>query len=169
MPMKCLLLLLLCGMLVPGAGLLAQEDAGQEDRQAETPGAKAGEKGENSLTAEQRQVADRYRELEKLLLRMAELSAPTDPRRAALLRQAVAQSKQRDIDHQFEQLVELLRQERLAVVVKNQGAVQQDLNKLLELLLSEDRSKRIESEKERAARIPQTRQQDHQGAESRPG
>ena len=94
-------------------------------------------------------MAERFRELERLLLRMAELTAPTDPRRAALLRQAVAQSKQRDIDHQFEQLVELLRQERLAVVVKNQGEVQQDLAKLLELLLSEDRTKRIESEKER--------------------
>lgn len=149
MLMKCLWVLLLCGMLVPCASLLAREDAAQTDKKAETPAAKAAEKGESTLTAGQRQVAERYRELEKLLLRMAELTAPTDPRRAALLRQAVAQSKQRDIDHQFEQLVELLRQERLAVVVKNQGEVQQDLNKLLELLLSEDRSKRIESEKER--------------------
>lgn len=149
MPMKYLWVLLLCGLLVPGAGLLAQEASAQTDKKADAPAAKAAEKGESSLTAGQRQVAERYRELEKLLLRMAELTAPTDPRRAALLRQAVAQSKQRDIDHQFEQLVELLRQERLAVVVKNQGAVQQDLNKLLELLLSEDRSKRIESEKER--------------------
>jgi hypothetical protein len=147
--MKYLWVLLLCGLLVPGAGLLAQEDSAQTDKKADAPAAKAAEKGESSLTAGQRQVAERYRELEKLLLRMAELTAPTDQRRAALLRQAVAQSKQRDIDHQFEQLVELLRQERLAVVVKNQGEVQQDLNKLLELLLGEDRSKRIESEKER--------------------
>ena len=149
MHMKCLWVLLLCGMLVPCAGLLAQEDAAKKDDKAESPAAKSAEKGESTLTAGQRQVAERYRELEKLLLRMAELTAPTDPRRAALLRQAVAQSKQRDIDRQFERLVELLRQERLAVVVKNQGEVQQDLNKLLELLLSEDRSKRIESEKER--------------------
>jgi hypothetical protein len=146
--MKRLWLLLFCG-LVSSAGLLAQDNAAQTDKKADAPAAKSPEKGENTLTAGQRQVADRFRELEKLLLRMAELTAPTDPRRAALLRQAVAQSKQRDIDHQFEQLVELLRQERLAVVVKNQGEVQQDLNKLLELLLSEDRSKRIESEKER--------------------
>jgi hypothetical protein len=149
MPIKSLWLLLLCGLVVPGANLLAQEDAARTDKKSEAPAAKTAEKGESTLTAGQRQVAERYRELEKLLLRMAELTAPTDPRRAALLRQAVAQSKQRDIDHQFEQLVELLRQERLAVVVKNQGEVQQDLNKLLELLLSEDRSKRIETEKER--------------------
>ena len=79
---------------------------------------------------------------------MAELTAPSDPRRAALLRQAVAQSEQRHIEQQFDKLVELLRQDRLAVVVTNQGEVQQDLAKLLELLLSEDRSKRIESEKD---------------------
>ena len=104
---------------------------------------------DNVLTTQQLQVADRFRELERLLLRMAELTAPTDPRRAALLRRAVAQSKDRAIEQQFDALLELLRQQRLAAVVKNQGDVQTDLVKLLELLLSEDRSKRIESEKER--------------------
>ncbi len=101
------------------------------------------------LLSKQQQVADRFRELERLMLRMAELTAPTDPRRAALLRQAVAQSKERSIDQQFDALVELLKQERLSAVVKNQSEVHGDLVKLLELLLSEDRSKRIESEKER--------------------
>jgi hypothetical protein len=115
----------------------------------EKPAAKTEPAQAGGLATEQQQVAERFRELEKLLLRMAELTAPTDPRRAALLRQAVAQSKDRDLDHQFEQLVELLRQERLSLVVKNQGEVQQDLVKLLELLLSEDRTKRIESEKAR--------------------
>src|SRR3954447_24135851 len=118
---------------------------------AADPAAKSAEAAadENPLTLEQRQIADRFKELEKLLLRMAELTAPSDPRRAALLRQAVAQSKKRDIDHQFDELLDLLRQQRLATVVKGQGELQQDLNRLLELLLSEDRSKRIESEKER--------------------
>jgi hypothetical protein len=116
----------------------------------DSPEAKPAAKPEGEgLASHQQQVAERFRELERLLLRMAELTAPTDPRRAALLRQAVAQSKQRDIDHQFEQLVDLLKQERLAVVVKGQSEVQQDLARLLELLMSEDRTKRIESEKER--------------------
>ncbi|MEX0977877.1 MAG: hypothetical protein WDZ48_03445 [Pirellulales bacterium] len=104
---------------------------------------------DNPLSTQQSQVADRFRELERLLLRMAELTAPTDPRRAALLRRAVAQSKDRAIEQQLDSLLELLRQQRFAAVVKNQGDVQSDLIKLLELLLSEDRSKRIESEKER--------------------
>ncbi len=143
---------LVCGSLLVCCALsLAQADPepSPEPATEEVPAAPAEPAAENPLTNQQRQVADRFRDLEKLLLRMAELTAPTDPRRAALLQQAVAQSKDRDLDHQFEQLVELLRQERLAVVVKNQGEVHQDLVKLLELLLSEDRSKRIESEKER--------------------
>ena len=95
-------------------------------------------------------MASRFEELERLLLRMAELTAPTDPRRAALLRQAVAQSKQRDIDHQFEDPGRTA-QARAAGrwSSRSQGELQQDLGRLLELLLSEDRSKRIESEKER--------------------
>jgi hypothetical protein len=104
---------------------------------------------EGPLANGQRQVGQRFRDLEKLLLRMAELTAPSDPKRAALLRQAVAQSSERDIDSQFDQLVELLRQEKLSAAVKGQRTVQDDLNKLLELLLSEDRGKRLENEKER--------------------
>src|ERR1700677_1833455 len=65
------------------------------------------------LATEQRQVLDRFSELEKKLLRMAELTAATDPHRAALLRKAVAQSKQQGIESQLAQLVELLEQERL--------------------------------------------------------
>ena len=52
-------------------------------------------------------------------------------------------------------MVELLGQERLAPAVKNQAVVGQDLNRLLELLLSEDRSKRLQSEKERIGRYIQ--------------
>jgi len=158
-----------CAVLFPGI-ILADEGPAARKAEAATEeatqpadvgkaeeGAKPAESGkptdagkkEAALAVQQEQVAERFRELEKLLLRMAELTAPTDARRAALLRQAVAQSKQRDLDHQFDLLIDLLRQERLAVVVKSQGELHQDLIKLLELLLSEDRSKRIEAEKER--------------------
>lgn len=101
------------------------------------------------LSVEQAQIASKYRELEQLLIQMAELTAPTDPRRASLLRRAVAQSKERAIDDQFQSLITLLKEDRLANVVKGQGEVKDDLDKLLALLLSEDRSKRIESEKAR--------------------
>jgi hypothetical protein len=131
------------GEAVPGVA--PSDTADGEVPAEESPAAKAAD----PLLTKQQQVAERFRELERLMLRMAELTAPSDPRRAALLRQAVAQSKERAIDQQFDTLVELLKMDRLSSVVKGQGEVQGDLIKLLELLLSEDRSKRIESEKER--------------------
>ena len=47
-----------------------------------------------------------------VLLRMAELTASTDPRRAALLRKAVAQSEERLIDVQFEAIIGLLNKDQ---------------------------------------------------------
>jgi hypothetical protein len=101
------------------------------------------------LTTEQENVAKRYQDLEKVMLRMAELTAGSDPRRAALLRQAVARSKDRAVDGQFDKLVDLLKQDRLAPAVKGQSDLQDDLQQILDLLLSEDRGQRIESEKEK--------------------
>jgi hypothetical protein len=138
----------------------ASEKPGAEKPGAEKPGAsaKAGP-GEpkpvvepttpDRLAGEQQQVADRFKRLEELLLRMAELSAQSDPRRAALLRKAVAQSKDRLVDPQFEAIVELLRKDQLAPASENQTALGQDLRAMLELLLSENRSKQLESEKAR--------------------
>ena len=71
----------------------------------------------------------------------------TDPKRAALLRQAFAQSKERQIDSQFEDLVKLLEQDQLYQASKGQAAVQQDLNRLLQLLMSGDRDKQIPNER----------------------
>ncbi len=137
---KCAILMLCGCVLAFGSWSRAQDNAAP---------AAASDGGQIDLATRQEQVADRFEELERLLLRMAELTSSTDPRRAALLRRAVAQSKNRAIGDQFDELVELLRQERLAPVVKNQEAVQDELVRLLELLLSEDRTKRIKSEKER--------------------
>ena len=47
----------------------------------------------DKLALEEQRIAEKYKHLEDVLLRMAELSAATDPRRAALLKKAVAQSK----------------------------------------------------------------------------
>jgi hypothetical protein len=101
------------------------------------------------LATEQQQVGERYKRLEELLLRMAELSAGTDPRRAALLRKAVAQSKEKLIGAQFEALVEMLKKEELQRAIENQDLVDKDLAALLTLLESENRAKERESEKQR--------------------
>jgi hypothetical protein len=122
------------------AGPSAEAAAPAEDSSADAP---------NPLLTRQEQIAERFRELERLLLRMAELTESTDPRRAALLRQTVAQSKERAIEDQFGALIELLKKERFSPAVKGQQEIRDDLMRLLELMLSEDRSKHIESEKER--------------------
>lgn len=101
------------------------------------------------LSREQQRIAEQYTHLEEVLLRMGELSAATDPRRAALLRKAVEQSKEQSISVRLNQLVELLGKDQLSRALEGQADVDKDLQTLLELLLSENRSKHIESEKAR--------------------
>jgi len=129
----------------------ARLPAGEEP--AEQPREKAAEKpaatAADPLHAQEQQIAQRYRHLEEVLLRMAELSAGSDPRRAALLRKAVAQSKDRLIGVQFDQIAKLLEKDQLSRAAENQGELDRDLKALLELLLSENRAKRIESERAR--------------------
>jgi hypothetical protein len=101
------------------------------------------------LSIQQRRIAEKYRHLEDVLLRMAELNAAHDPKRAALLKKAVAQSKDQLIGVRFERLVDLLGKDQLSRALENQTDLDQDLRTLLELLMSENRSKAIENEKAR--------------------
>src|SRR6185437_661355 len=87
-----------------------------------------------ALWLDQEQIATKYKRFEEVLMRMAELTAATDPKRAALLRKAVADSKGNMIGLQFDELVKLLKQDQLSKAVTNQGAVEHDLAQLLELL-----------------------------------
>lgn len=119
--------------------------------QAPKPAAGAKPPAPEKLSAAEQQLADRYRHLEEVLLRMAELTSASDPGRAALLKKAVAQSKQQLIGVQFEQLVALLEKDQLSRAIDNQSTLGKDLQGLLELLMSENRAKRIESERARIA------------------
>ena len=74
----------------------------------------------DKLSLEERRIAEKYKHLEDVLLRMAELNAATDPRRAALLKKAVAQSKEQLIGVRFERLVELLGKDQLSRALENQ-------------------------------------------------
>jgi hypothetical protein len=103
----------------------------------------------STLTAQQQEIAEKYKRFESVLLRMAELTAASDPRRAALLRQAVAQSKEKELSTRFDALVKFLAENRLALAVSNQSDVQKDLSSLMELLLSENRQERLASEQAR--------------------
>ena len=95
------------------------------------------------------QIATKYKRFEEVLMRMAELTAATDPRRAALLRKAVARQRGEYDRPEFDELVKLLKQDQLSKRSSSQGAVEHDLAQLLELLLSEERGERLKNEKER--------------------
>ncbi len=127
--------------------LTVRAQTGQEDA------ARAGTENElgpaEKLALQERRIAEQYKHLEGVLLRMAELSAATDPRRAALLKKAVAQSKDQLIAVRLEQLVELLGKDQLSRAIKDQADLDLDLRALLELLMSENRAKSLEKEKER--------------------
>jgi hypothetical protein len=103
----------------------------------------------DELSVEQARLADRYKRLEEVVGRLAELSAGTDPRRAKLLREAIAQSREQDINVRFESVVKLLQDERLSAASTNQSELQKELDGLLTLLLKADRDKELNSERER--------------------
>jgi hypothetical protein len=101
------------------------------------------------LASEQKKIAEKYKHIEDIILRMAEMSAQTDPRRATLLRKAFEQSKEDLVDVEFERISDQLSKDQLSRALENQADLNKNLQAILELLLSENRSKRIESEKAR--------------------
>lgn len=101
------------------------------------------------LSVEQEALADKYERLEKLLDDMARIEAVTDPRRAALLMQALKQSKERLTAVKLDSVSRLLGQEQLNRALENQRDAQGDIKALLELLLSENRSDRLNREQQR--------------------
>ena len=101
----------------------------------------------DELSILQAQLADRYERLEQVVTRLAELSASTDPQRAKLLREALAQARERDISVRYESLVQLLEKDRLSTAVRNQKELTKDLRSLLELLQKENRGSEILKQK----------------------
>ena len=108
-----------------------------------------------TLATQQGNLAERYQRLEVLMLKMAEFDAGTNPRRAALLKQALSESKDKHIRLQMETLVTRLRQQQLQRAVDDQTQVRDDLRALLELLLSENREDRLRNEQARMRRVHQ--------------
>ena len=137
---------MLLALAIAAAAIPAWAQPGAESRR-DPPKAEASPS--EKIAIKQQEIADKFKRFEQLLFRMAELSAATDPNRAALLRKAAQQSKEHLLDTQFETLVSLLQKDQLSRAMENQGAVDQDLRAILELLMSENRSKRLESEKAR--------------------
>jgi hypothetical protein len=103
----------------------------------------------DELSVDQARLADRFERLETVLARLAELSASTDPRRAKLLREAIAKSREQGLDQRFESIVELLEDERLSAASGRQVELQKELDELLTLLLKADRDRELDSQRKR--------------------
>lgn len=109
----------------------------------------------DDLSVEQGRLADRYKRLEEVVGRLAELSATSDPRRAKLLRETIAQSREQDINVRFESIVKLLQDERLSAAAKNQTDLQNELDGLLALLLKADGDNELNSQRDRVKKYLQ--------------
>ena len=103
----------------------------------------------DDLSLDEEDVAAKFRRFEMVLLRMSELTASSDPKRAALLRKTLAQGRERGIEAKFVRVIELLKNERLANASDGQRDVESDLKRLLKLLESEERGERVKDERER--------------------
>jgi hypothetical protein len=103
---------------------------------------------QENLTTSQQRLASEYKDLEGVLMRMRDLVRPTDPNRASLIEKALKESGDRRVEADFQEIVDLLRQEQLGNAARKQGKVNEDLEAILQLLLSEDYAKRL---KERQA------------------
>jgi hypothetical protein len=97
-----------------------------------------------SLADEQLKLADDYAKLEQKLRRLAQVSSATDPARAALLKQAFAESKQRFLAGQLEALAKSLAEPddpdsgpAFDQVLEGQTKAQTDLKAIVDLLQNE--------------------------------
>ena len=136
-----------------GSTGLAQEAEQKPDQAAETaqPAQPTQPKASEdpSLEEKQRIVHDQWKRLEEILLRMSETTALTDPDRAELIKKVIAQGKQKMIDPQFQTLTDLLKDGEISRALDNQKDLRADLNDLLKVLETENRMRRVKSEKER--------------------
>ncbi|WP_428303975.1 hypothetical protein [Lacipirellula sp.] len=145
------MLVAICGAGVGGARFAAAQEAPPvvDGDPAAQPGS------DESLAQIEARLAERFARLETLVERQAELSRGTQPRRATLLRQLITQSRSRDVNGQFNKVIAALEQESFSSAIDGQASLETELNKLLELLLQEDRDRQIDSERKRVSRYLQ--------------
>ena len=144
----CLAFCFVLAFNAPTANAQTPPDTGKKPDSTEGNGDQAAQ-----LHSQQLALRDNYSELEKLLLQMADYLAAEDPHRAALLRKAFELSSENSTRQRFDELVTLLGKDSRASTfrsaAKSQAQVQQDLDALLKLLLSENRATRNRDEQKR--------------------
>jgi len=115
----CLILLLV--MAMPALPALAVEPPGRD-----AP----------SLAAREAELLDRYRDLERSFLRLADLLAVSDPRRAGVLRSAFLRARQEQVQDRVAAIVIMLEQGQLLKAGTSQQDAIAQFRGLLELLES---------------------------------
>lgn len=105
------------------------------------------------LADEQSDIARRYAEFENVVQRMTELLARSDPERAALMKRVFAQARQQLLVDQFQKVGERLKAGDLPAALKSEDALLADLASLLDLLLSEDRSRLLQRRREMTEKL----------------
>ena len=106
----------------------------------------------NPLTTEQQQVASRYKKLEDLLLRSAELESAENPARSALLQQAAQLGKQSQLADLLARAATRLDKKQYSQALDDQRTSRESLKRLLELLQSENRGERVREQRDQVRR-----------------
>lgn len=100
----------------------------------------AADSATTNLSANQQQLAGEFKELEGILMKMRDQVRPSDPNRATLIETALKESGDRHVEADFQEIVDLLRRDKLGDAVRKQDKVNDDLDAILKLLLNEKRS-----------------------------
>ncbi len=117
----------------------ATESAGETDPAAE----------EKSALDRQREVANRYRQFDRTLQKMADYLRKTDPAKADILVRAIRLSKEARLSDQMNRVVQLLEGEQFGSAVERQDDVLASLHAMLKLLNSEGRIDDLKAEQAR--------------------
>ncbi|MCC9655492.1 hypothetical protein [Rhodopirellula halodulae] len=106
-----------------------------------------------TLASRQAGVAKRYERLEELLLRLADMEARENPERSALLRRVAKQSRERFVLEKLRDAGSMIEDGQLSKAMTDQKSATKELQSILQLLMSEDRSTRIRDEKKRISEL----------------
>jgi hypothetical protein len=101
-----------------------------------------------SLVVREQQLLQQFRDLERSFLRLADLLAGSDPRRAALLRSVFAQAREAEVGDRLDTIVSLLEKNQLLKAGSGQSDAIDRMKELLALLESGDTDESLASTKE---------------------
>lgn len=112
-------------------------------------GAVAAAEGEPpALAAREQQLLAQYRDLEKTFLRLADILAASDPRRAAVLRGVFEQARDQEVGGRLDTIVQLLEKGQLLKAGTTQASAIEQLRELLTLLEAGDSDRHLANSKE---------------------